>query len=609
MPISDEEVVNLYYDRKQRAAPRLAIMHDFDSAYAGETQLPLPELSRSEKPMVANLLATGLDQTAMRVASTLPDPVFPPLRPGFDNNEQRARDRHDVVLSWWSMNDMVLKLKERARHLLGYSYAPVHVGYDPAYPYPVWMPLDPFTTFLPPPSPTREMTPLDAVWTYTQPRAYLNRFYGDHIKLLAGSKDANPDDVFTCLQYWGYDESVLVILGRQVDPSSPDFYRAPSGSGRPYIEVDRQPNLAGICPVVAPHRIVLNRHKPMGQFDGLIGVFEWQAKLMALGGIAAERDIFPDEWAISRPNENVNVEIIADGLKGVIGKISGGTLETQHNTPGSQTLQMISILERAIRLEGGVPAEFGGESATNTRTARRGAQILSAAVDFAIQEAQQILEVSLREENVRAIAVDKAYYGTAPRAFYFDWKGRSGSGTYDPAPTWETDRHSVIYSMPGSDVNELTVAVGQNIGIGLMSKERGMELNPLIKNPIQEKARVTVEALETALQQGIQTTIAQPGGMALPDLARMIQFVDEQQMPLWKAALEVQKEAQARQATNGPPGTPEAPAEPGSPEAQPGIAPPGQGAEASIGELPQGQQNLQALMANLRGTARPIAAA
>jgi hypothetical protein len=41
-------------------------------------------------------------------------------------------------------------------------------------------------------------------------------------------------------------------------------------------------------------------------------------------------------------------------------------------------------------------------------------------------------------------------------------------------------------------------------------------------------------------------------------------------------------EAQTRQATNGPPGTPEAPAEPGSPEAQPGAAMPGTGAEAGI---------------------------
>lgn len=608
MPLSPDDIVNLYIERRRRMQPRLAVMRDFDAAYAGETQLPLPEISRSEKPMVANLLATGLDQTAMRVASTLPDPVFPPLRPGFDNNEQRARDRHDVVLSWWAMNDMTLLLKERARHLLGYSTSPVRVAYDPTRQYPVWETLDPFTTFLPPVSPTREMTPLDCVRTYTQPLAWLKRLYPGYVDLLYQGRDPRPDDTYTCLEYLGYDETVLVILGKQIDPNYPDVYRSNTGQGRPYIEVERLPNLAGICPVVAPVRITLNRNKPMGQFDGLIGVFEWQAKLMALGGIAAERDIFPDEWAISRPNENVNIETVADGLKGVIGKISGGDIQTRHNTPGPQTMQLISILERAIRIEGGIPAEFGGESATNTRTARRGAQILSAAVDFAIQEAQQILEVSLREENVRAIAIDKAYYGTGPRAFYFDWKGRSGSGTYDPASTWETDRHSVSYSMPGSDVNELTVAVGQNIGIGLMSKERGMELNPLIKNPILEKARVTVEALETALQQGIQTTIAQPGGMALPDLARMIQLVDEQQMPLWKAALEVQREAQARQASSGPPGTPEAPAEPGSPEAQPGIAPPGQGAEVpTVAPIGPGQQDLGALMANLRSTSRRVA--
>jgi hypothetical protein len=601
---SAEEIVSLWQDRKKRMEPRFGIMADFDAAYAGETYLPVPELARNEKPMVANLLATGLDQTAMRIASTLPDPEFPPMRTTVQSAEDRARTRHDVTLSWWAMNDMVLKLKERARHLLGYSTTPVFVGYDPAYPYPIWKVLDPFTTFTPPPAPTREFTPLDVICTYDQPLKWLKRLYPGHMDMVYKGHDPSPDDVYTCLQYYGHDETVLIIMGRSMDPSSPSAWASPAGSGKPWIETDRQPNLAGICPVVVPNRIVLNRNKPMGVFDGLIGVFEWQAKLMALGSIAAERDIFPDIWAMSRPNENVNIETEADGLKGVVGKVSGGVIETTHKTPGGQTLQMISILERALRLEGGVPAEFTGESPSSTRTARRGAQVLSEAVDFAIQEAQQIFEVSLREENVRAIATDKAYYGHAPRAFYFDWKGRKGSGVYDPAEIWETDRHSVNYSAPGSDMNSLTVAVGQNIGIGLMSKERGMELTPTIKDPALEKTRVTMEALEQAFLAGVQTMVSQPGGFPLPDFARLMQLVKTEQMEVWEAALKVQEEAQQRQAD-----TPESPAVPSTdPAAQPGIAMPEQGAEAAtIAEPPAGLNNVSDLMAAMRGAGRGAA--
>lgn len=602
MPISTEDVVNLWQERKKRLEPRFAIMRDFDAAYAGETYLPVPELARNEKPMVANLLATGLDQTAMRVASTLPDPEFPPLRTTVDTAKDRARTRHDVVLSWWAMNDMALKLKERARHLLGYSTTPVYVGYDPAYPYPIWKVLDPFQVFTPPPAATREMTPLDVICTYDQPLKWLQRLYPGHMDVVYQGHKPSPDDVYTCLQYYSHDESVLIIMGRQLDPSSPNAWATPSGSGRPFVEVERIPNLAGICPVVTPARIVLNRQKPMGVFDGLIGVFEWQAKLMALGSIAAERDIFPDLWAMSRPNENVNIEVEADGLSGVVGKISGGVIESTHKTPGGQTLQMISILERALRLEGGVPAEFTGESPSSTRTARRGAQVLSEAVDFAIQEAQQIFEVSLREENVRAIATDKAYYGAQPRAFYFDWKGRKGSGTYDPEEVWETDRHSVNYSMPGSDINNQTVAVGQNIGIGLMSKERGMELTPLIKDPELEKTRITMEALEQAFLAGVQTMVSQPGGIPLPDLARIIEKISTEQLPLYKAVLEVQTEAQERQSTEVDP------VAPGAPAAQPGIAAPGQGAEAGTIEEPAaGLSNVSDLMAALRSSGRGAA--
>jgi hypothetical protein len=592
---SAEEVVELYNERKKRQEPRFAIMRELDAAYAGELDISVPELSKNEKPLVANLLAQGLDQTAMRIASTLPAPDFPPTRPGFDTHEDRARQKHDVVTSWWSMNDLHLKLKERARWLVGYSTAPVKVGYDPTRPYPLYQPLDPFMTFLPPPSPTREMTPLDAIYVYTQSLRQLERFYPGQIPTLSKGREPKPDDLYTCLEYLGYDETILVVLGK----SSEDTHYAYSNPGRPYMELERIPNRAGICPVVAPTRITLNRNKPMGQFDGLVGVYWWQAQLMALGVIASRQDVFPEKWASSHPNQTVQIITEADGLMGVTGEITGGDIKVLHETPGAQTLQMIDRIERAIRLTGSIPAELGGESASNIRTGRRGQQVLSAAIDFAIAEAQQIFEVSLREENIRAIATDKAYFGSQPHSVYYDWKGRKGGVTYTPDDLWDSDRHSVSYSMVGADANELTVAVGQNIGIGLISKERGRELNPTVADPALENARVTTEALEAAFLQGVQTLVAQPGGFPLPDLARMIELVSERQLPLHRAALMVQEEAQRRQAA-----TPEAPpVAPTAPEAQPGVAIPGQGAEAAtVAEQPPGLGNLSDLMASLRRT-------
>jgi hypothetical protein len=594
VPISAEEIVEQYQERKTRQEPRFAIMRELEAAYAGELDIPLPELSKSERPMVANLLQTGLDQTAMRVASTLPEPDFPPMRPGFEVHEDRSQLKSDVILSWWAMNDMVLKLKERARHLIGYSTAPIRVGYDPTRPYPTWTVLDPFTTYLPPPSPTREMTPLDCIHTYTQPLRWLERLYPDHLAALHKGRDPKPDTLFTCAEYLGYDETVLVILGEH---RSDNIWASPKGAGKPFIVAERIPNRAGICPVVAPYRITLDRSKPMGQFDGLVGVYWWQAKLMALGGIAAERDIFPDQWTVSRQNEVAEILEDADGLRGVIGRITGGDIKTTHEMPGVQTGQMIDRLERAVRLSGGIPAEFGGESASNIRTGRRGQQILSAAIDFGVSEAQQILEVSLREENVRAIATDKVYFGAQPRSFYYDWKGRRGAGTYDPAQTWDSDRHSVRYSMVGADANELVISGGQRLGMGAMSKERFMQIDPLIEDPELEMSRITSEALEAAFLQGLQQQ-ASTGAIPPADLARISQLVMEKRWPLYKAVQRAQEEAQERQAQAVEP------VAPGAPAAQPGLAQPGMGAEAGVAipEQPPSLNNLRDLMGSLRGT-------
>jgi hypothetical protein len=604
MPITAEQVVEYYAERKKRQEPRFAVMRELDLAYAGELDVPLPEISRNEKPMVANLLQSGLDQTAMRVASTLPEPDFPPMRPGFDVHEDRARTKADIVLSWWAMNDLTLKLKERARHLIGYSTAPIRVGYDPTRPYPVWQVLDPFTTYLPPTSPTREMTPLDCIHTYTQPLRWLERLYPDHLAQLHKGHDSKPDTLFTCCEYLGYDETVLVILGEH---RSDDVWQSPKGAGKPFIVADRIPNRAGICPVVAPYRIVLNRNKPMGQFDGLVGVFWWQAKLMALGGLAVERDIFPDEWAVARQGEVVEILEEADGLRGERGRLTGGDIKSIHESPGQQTMQMLNMLERAMRLEGGIPAEFGGESVSNVRTGRRGQQILSAAIDFAIQEAQQILEVSLREENVRAIAVDRAYYGNVPRSFYFDWKGRKGSGTYDPAETWDTDRHSVRYSFPGADLADLVISGGQRLGMKAMSRYRFMEIDPMIEDPELEHGRIVEESLEEAGLQGLQQGLVS-GQIPPDDWAFIVSQIVEQRVPLYKAVMAAQQRAQERQASAGELGAPTGPVEPGAPEAQPGLAAPGAGAEVpTIGPPEAGMENLGQIMQTLRRTGRGAA--
>lgn len=597
--ITTEAIINLYTQRKRALDPRIARMAELRSAYEGDIAVPLPDLGKTEKPMVANLIAQGLDQVSMRIASTMPDVRCLPLRPGIQLSEAKADDRRAAILGWWSMNRMALMQRQRARWLVGYACSPVVLRPDAERSIPRWQCRDPLTTF---PPPGDDLTPLDCIFAFTKTLRWLRDQYPDATAVLAKRDKASPDDQFTIVEYDDADETVLCVIGDTPTVSNPSGYGPPM-KGRPYVELARVVNRAGICPAVVPGRICL--HRRQGQFDGLVGLFWWQSKIMALEGIAMERDIFPDEWFIGRPGENPVIVTPADGRQGMIGEAVGGVFDRPgaHSTiPAYQTVDRI---ERAMRLTGGIPAEFGGESTSNIRTGRRGGQVLSSAIDFPIQEAQQIFEASLEEENIRAIAIDKAWFGARKKAFYFSWNGKAGRGEYIPNETWETDQNEVSYSFPGSDINQLTVGIGQRVGMGIMSKHRGMELDPLVRDPAAEAARIDAEALHQAFIQGIQQQASQ--GIITPiDLARITQLVVAQQKPLYEAVIQVQKEAQARQATSGPPGTPEGPVPPGSPEAQPGLGAPGQGAEAGI-SIPEGPASIQNLSSLLGALRRPAA--
>ena len=138
----------------------------------------------------------------------------------------------------------------------------------------------------------------------------------------------------------------------------------------------------------------INLDHAQGQFDGILGMYQMQARLMALEVIAVQKGVFPDTWLVGRAGETPQIVNPADGLTGEVGVVRGGDLKDMALQPGYMTNPAIDRLERAQRLTAGIPSEFGGESTTNIRTGRRGDAVLSAVVDFPVQEAQRIMAVS-----------------------------------------------------------------------------------------------------------------------------------------------------------------------------------------------------------------------
>lgn len=591
-----DEIVELLRIRQLAQGPLLQKMREVKEAYEGDVVIPLPELDQADKPAVANLLNQGLEQMSMRIASTMPDVFYPPTKPGQDLHERRARTRRLANIGWWQQNHLRIKMRRRSRWLVGYGAAPVVIRPDMKNRIPLWHLRDPLTSYPAPCIDADDMLPPDCIFSYTRSLAWLNNNYPDKIRLLYKGREPKGDDVYGLIEYIDGDEHVLLATSKK----RPDYPTDQDSAFSHSCELERVPNRIGMCTVIIPGRIGLDRR--MSQFEGMLGMYMIQSRLAALEVIAVEKGIFPDTYLVSRANEIASfISGPYDGRSGLVNVIKGGDIKEVQTNPGFQTNPTVDRLERGQRLTAGIPAEFGGESTTNVRTGKRGDSILSAVIDFPIQEAHELFSEALQQENKIAIAIDKEYFDTA-KSFYVSMKGAKGRVDYTPSVAFDSDVNFVSYSQAGVDLNNLIIGTGQRIGVGTMSKRTAQELDPLIDDPEAEHDRVVGEALEQAMLQALQMQASQ-GALAPIDVATIMKLVVSDKMELAEAVEEAQKQAQERQASAGPPGTPAGPVEPGAPEAQMGLgAGPEGAAQPSVGEPPQSLQNLGQMLNSLRQT-------
>jgi hypothetical protein len=600
--ITPEQIVSLYRSRKAEMEPVNAKRVAVRDAYNGDLRVSLPDMGREVHAAVANLLNSGLDQLAMRVSSTLPSIYCPPRDESVKREVTAAHKRQRALYGWWEANDLDGMIPIRARQMLAYASSPVMLWPDFKRGIPSWRMRDPLGTFPSACMNPGDMTPQDVVFAYRQSYGYLLHHYPNQMERLYRKEKPERDARLVLLDYVDDRELVTIVLSEAgADDRNP--YGVVSGVGTgflgsaPCVELERIPNRAGICTAVVPGRITLD--KALGQFDQMIGLYATQAKLTALELIAVEKGIFPDTYLESRPGEQAKfVTGPHDGRTGLVNIVQGGTMREIGTNPGFQTNPTIDRLERASRLAGGIPAEFGGESASNVRTGKRGDAILSAAVDYPVAEQQKVLARSLREENKRAIAIAKGYFGTRSQSFYVSWKGARGQVDFVAKDIFTTDHNVVAYSHVGSDLNGLTIMTGQLVGMGILSKQTAAELLPLIDNPEQEHDRSISEALEQALLAAVQQK-ANSGEMNPIDVAWLTDQVKNNKLELAQALIKVDERIRKRQADMQA-----QTADPAQPNPMAGLAT-GTPAEAqaigpTIPEGPESQQNLTGILGALR---------
>lgn len=587
--VTPEEVLGLLKEWKNASGPwRQRGMENRD-VYNGDFSVPLPELDENERVAVANLLQQGLDQIALRATSTAPRAVFFPDRIGFDIHEQAARERRACVTEWWRVNRVQSKRRRRARWLFGYGKAPVAL-----YPGPDglarWRLLDPLHTYEAPCLDPDDMTPPALVYDYKRSREWLRREYPDQYHRL---RKADETTTFELVEYNSGEEIMLFVVAT----GTPAY-----DQGTPYEILHYYVNRTGRPWCVVPGRIGLD--KVLGQFDGLVGMYQLQAKLMALYTIGVQRGVFGETWLQGTdPLRPARIVTHADGKRGRIGHVEGGSIQQILPAVGALTPSLLDRIEYGERQEGGVPPEFGGASGSNIRTGRRGDSVLSAAIDYRIQESQEILGLSQEVEDEIAIAIAKTYAGSKTFSFY-----SKGLGTieYTPNKLFTSTLHEVRYPYAGADANTLDVRIAQKIGTEVMSRRTGIELDPQIDDAELELDRIESEKIKNAFMQSIMTMVADPNSPLLPsDLAKMTALVERDRMEIYEAFETVHNEAQQRQAQAAQP-DPMAAMGGMGPEGQPGLDADMAQRLATIQGPSPSMANLNFLLGNIRNSAQPV---
>ena len=169
---SSEDILGLYAERRAFWDPIHAKMHQIRTIYSGEMLIDLPDVDKTERPSVPNLLNQGIDQTAGRVSSVTPTIGFASAKPGSRRYDRRAADASRAISGFWQRDRLMTKMKVRARRLIAYGMAPVVVRWNHQEHRPEWNVRHPLEAF---PAPNLEpgvCLPTDAIFAYDRTVAW-----------------------------------------------------------------------------------------------------------------------------------------------------------------------------------------------------------------------------------------------------------------------------------------------------------------------------------------------------------------------------------------------------------------------------------------------------
>lgn len=579
-----DEYARRYTDR----GPSISRMQTMADHYNGDVVAPSPEVDEKDVAIVANIFGQAIDQLGTRMNSTRAQARVPVKELGNKAQLEAARAAKHVLMGLWTVNTMPIRMARRTRWYSAYGQTPTLTWPVKSIKHARIEEKNPLNTFPAPTASPADLVPEDCIFTTKRNLAWLRHEYPDadfsDILVRKDRRLPSPTDLYDILTYVSREELSTFVIGNEGGPLE----------RRAVIRLDYLSNSTERPLAVIPGRITLDRLA--GLFDGIVGMYEMQAKLFSLEYWGIAEQVRPREWIVAPQGGAPKVIREADPVLGIPGIIQGGTIVTQGINPTILTANnTIDRLDRYMHQTASIPVEWGGDAPSNTRTARAADRLASATVDFTIQEANHVFEAALTEEWSAAIAVEKSFFGDNESQVYVCLQGTDLEISYTPNEVFK-DVTRVLYRYPyaGTDVNSLGVAVLQRQGAKAMSRRTGMELDPLIDDAEYEWDQVTFEELWDALISSVQQAIA-TGGMSPGDVAKIMDRVKTNRDEIAEVLVELEEARQAAQVE----------ADPANPELQPGLAAPAEPpAPEPIPPQPGSMQHLDQILGTLRGTSR-----
>lgn len=602
-------IVTLMRQRRSQDSLLIRDMIDIRDRYNGDIVIPSPDVPDAPTidPPTPRLITQAIDGTAMTAASSRPVIQTPISNLSSTLAKNRSETRRRMLYAKWYESQLDIKLYRSYRHMAGYGTCSWVVMPDPVRECAMIELRDPLTTYPELRAPDDVRDPINVGYIYGRSADWISRNYPEKAEnFMASAVGRNWDTLWDMVEWVDEDEIVVGVLGPRMPAYSPQDSR-PYGYGG--YELARWKNRAGRVTAVCPRRVTLDRI--MGQISAMIGTVDLFTRMSALQVIANEQHVFPDLVVMGR-DPNIPPELVSGswrkGSSGEANLVNNASdvkyLETGASPAVEQSLQR---LESSIREVGGANPMQSGDNA-GMRTGRGLDTLGSFAVDPRVEELQKIQQRALSEVNVIAIEVEKGYFGSKHFSLFTGLSGDSCEVNYVPNKDLDSNLNAVTYPIPGTDTNQMSVAVAQLIGAKIISKRTGRILHPMVEDPDEEERLTAMQDMSDAIMASALQA-ATSGQMPLTDAARILTLI-EQGKGIAEAVNTAHDEAQKRQASAAPPPDPSQ-GQVSSPGAMPGLAPPGAGAEqqqppgTSIPAPPASLANFRQLAQQLKANPNP----